>query len=80
MAACNLIQLNREDVIQIVEKFLTNAHSVDLASIVNQYTKSWVSYSPENDSFVWTGGERPNYLATVKDLDELNRKTAIDNS
>lgn len=80
MTTCNLIQLNRNDVIQMIEKYLSKANPVDLVIIVNQFTKSWIRYSPENNSFVWTGGEKPDYLTVVQDLDDLNKRKKFDNS
>lgn len=74
----NPIPLSREDVIAILEKNICNFNNRDLVKWVNTMTYSVIKYLEEDDTFVWMGGDRPNYLPSVIDFDRL-QKTGLDN-
>ena len=61
--------LTREEVIQILEHGIDKLHNVDLVCLVNQYTNSWIRLVEiKGDTFEWTRGEYPEYLASVVTL------------
>ena len=84
----NNLPLTRNDVKEIIKHNLINLDNIELMSIVNTFTNSWVRLNPETHptEFTWMGGERPNYLESVKDFDRIRkvreeiRKETLDNS
>ena len=75
----NQLILTKNDLILIIEHHLGNLHPLDLIGIVNQFTNSWVGILPDTGNFVWNGGSRPDYLASVIESDKLQKEMAIDN-
>lgn len=65
-----LLQLNRNDLIEILDHTVGMLNNFDLVALINQYTKTWVRYLPDVDEFVWTGvGERPSYITSIVEHD-----------
>jgi len=73
------ILLSKKDLIEIIEYNLGKLHPLDLVTIINQFTNSWVQILQGTGEFVWTAGERPSYLTSVVEND-LNQKIGLDNS
>lgn len=68
----NEILLSRNDVIQMVNRAVDSLINLELAGIINQYSRSWIRYNGDTDSFVWTGGEKPTYLPKLVDAQILD--------
>jgi len=76
--ATNPIPLTRADILTIIENRLSELNNYELANLTNLLSHSHVRYLAEDDIFVWVGGERPNYLASVMEFDQI-QNSGLDN-